>query len=65
MNSAIIATIISALYLLLKYVYSRTQPNLKEGMIVFFSSLGGLYVSDQFGPPKPKVTEVFTENPSF
>jgi hypothetical protein len=65
MNNAIIATLISVLYLILKYMYSRESPNFKEGLFVFFSSLGGLYASEQFGPPKPKTTEVFTENPSF
>lgn len=68
MNSAVIALLISILYMALKtivYYKECPVPNLKEGILVFFSSLGGLYLVDQMGPLKPKVTEVFTETPTF
>ena len=68
MNSAMIALIISILYMVLKtiiYYKENPMPNIKEGLLVFFSSLGGLYIVEQMGPSKPKVTEVFTETPSF
>ena len=60
-----IASLISVLYILFKYLYSKETPNVKEGLLVILSSLGGLYVSEHFGPSKPKPTEVFTENPAF
>ena len=68
MNSAIISAMISILYVIIKmavhYKESPT-PNVKEGIIVFMSSMAGLYAVEQFGQIKPKVTEVFTETPSF
>jgi len=68
MNSALISAMISILYVIIKmaihYKESPT-PNVKDGMLVFVSSMAGLYAVEQFGQIKPKITEVFTETPSF
>lgn len=39
-------------------------PNIKDGMVVFVSSMAAFYASDYF-VIKPKITDVFTEAPSF
>jgi len=68
MNSVFISAMISILYVILKmaihYKESPT-PNIKDGMLVFVSSIAGLYAMEQFGHSKSKVIEVFTETPSF
>ena len=67
MNTLIVACIISAIYVVvnmaLHYKESPT-PNIKEGILVLLSSMVGLHLSSQVNL-QPKVTEVFTESPSF
>ena len=63
-----LAVVISVIFVLLKmavHYKESPRPSLKEGIMVFVSSLGGLYAMEQFGKVTPKVTEVFTETPSF
>lgn len=63
-----LAVVISIIFMVLKMAiqYKESpQPNLKDGFLVFLSTLGGLYALEQFGKVTPKVTEVFTETPSF
>jgi len=68
MNSLLVSCIIGAIYVIVKMAlhYKETpRPNIKEGILVMLSSMAGLYATSQFGIVKPKVTEVFTESPSF
>jgi hypothetical protein len=62
----LVAVVISVLYMVAKMVmHKEKQPPLKDGLLVFLSSIGGLYAMEQFGKNTPKITEVFTESPSF
>jgi hypothetical protein len=68
MNSLLVSCIIGAIYVFIKmalHYKESPSPNVKEGVIVMMSSLAGLYATSQFGIVKPKITEVFTEAPSF
>jgi hypothetical protein len=68
MNSLLVSCIIGAIYVFIKmalHYKESPSPNVKEGVIVMMSSLAGLYATSQFGIVKPKITEVFTEVPSF
>ena len=63
-----LAVVISVIFTVLKMVihYKESpRPNLKDSIIVFVSSVAGLYALEQFGKVTPKVTEVFTETPAF
>jgi hypothetical protein len=42
----------------------KPVPNVKDGVLVFISSMGGFFISDYFST-KPKITDVFMEAPSF
>ena len=62
----LIAVVISVLYMVIKMImHKEKQPPLKDGAVVFLSSMGGIYAMEQFGKTSPKITEVFTETPSF
>lgn len=68
MNSLIISAMISLFYVLIKMAINYKEspnPNVKDGMFVFLSSMIGLYASEYIGKTKPSVMNVFTENPSF
>ena len=68
MNSLLVSAIIGVIYVVIKMVLNYKEspsPNIKEGILVMLSSMAGLYGTSQFGMVKPKVTEVFTETPSF
>ncbi len=70
MNYILIASIISAIFSIIKCVMKYEEPfkyDLKESALVFASSLVGLYAYDNFVMPeiKPKLSEVFTDPPSF
>ena len=68
MNSLLVSVIIGVIYVVVKLVLNYKEspsPNIKEGILVMLSSMAGLYGTSQFGMVKPKVTEVFTETPSF
>jgi hypothetical protein len=63
-----LAVVISVIFTVLKmaiHYKESPRPNLKDSVIVFVSSVAGLYALEQFGKVTPKVTEVFTETPSF
>jgi hypothetical protein len=67
MNSVGISFIISMIYVFVKmalHYKESPKPNIKDGVLVFLSSMTGFYVSDYFSL-KPKVTDVFTEAPNF
>jgi len=62
----LIAVVISVLFMVVKMIiHKEKQPPLKDGVLVFLSSIGGMYAMEQFGKTSPKITEVFTESPSF
>ena len=62
----LVAVVISVLFMVAKMIiHKEKQPPLKDGVLVFLSSMGGLYAMEQFGKTASKVTEVFTESPSF
>ena len=68
MNTFMLACIISAIYVVVNmglHYKESPSPNIKEGIVVLLSSMAGIHVSSQFNLQKPKVTEVFTESPSF
>jgi hypothetical protein len=68
MNSFLISAIIGVIYVVIKmglHYKESPSPNIKEGVLVMLSSFAGLYATSHFGIVKPKVTEVFTETPSF
>jgi hypothetical protein len=68
MNSLLVSAIIGVIYVVVKmalHYKESPSPNIKEGILVMLSSAAGLYATAQFGIVKPKVTEVFTETPSF
>ena len=63
-----LAVVISVIFTVLKmaiHYKESPRPNFKDSVIVFVSSVAGLYALEQFGKVTPKVTEVFTETPSF
>ncbi len=67
MNTLMVACIISVIYVVIHmalHYKESPSPNIKEGILVLLSSMAGLHVSSQVNL-KPKVTEVFTESPSF
>lgn len=67
MNSVLISAMISIFYVLMKmglHYKEKPFPNIKDGMVVFVSSMAAFYASDYF-VIKPKITDVFTEAPSF
>ena len=64
----VLAVVISLIFTVLKmaiHYKESPRPNLKDGFLVFISSVGGLYAMEYYGKVTPKVTEVFTETPSF
>jgi hypothetical protein len=71
MNLALVAAIVSAVFLALKMAINYKQPNLKayiqDAVIVFMSSMAGLYGYERYlgKPVAPKVAAVFTEAPGF
>ena len=63
-----LAVVISVIFTVIKMAINYKEslrPNVKDTFIVFLSSVAGLYTLEQFGKVTPKVTEVFTETPSF
>lgn len=69
-NYLIISSIISVLFSVIKYALTykeNSKPDVKESIIVFACSLAGLYVYDTYIDisVKPKLSEIFTDPPSF
>ena len=71
MNTAVVAAIVSAVFLAIKMALQYKDPNpkacIQDAVLVFGSALVGLYAYDRFAakPVAPKVAAVFTEKPSF
>ena len=68
MNLGISAIIISVVFVLFKMALNykdSPKPDLKDGFIVFVSSIAGLYALDHYSLVKPKGIEVFTAPPEF
>jgi len=67
MNITFTAIIISVLFVLGKmaiHYKESPSPNIKDGILVFLSSLSTLYAMQQY-VPKVKITDVFLEKPNF
>jgi hypothetical protein len=68
MNLGITALAIGICFVVLKFGlnYKETQtPNFKDGMLVFVSSMAGLYAIDMYSKQVEKTVEVFTNAPAF
>lgn len=69
MNYILLAGIISIIYGIIQYALNykdMTNFNARDIGIVFCSSLGGLYAYEKMGKASiPKLSEVFTDPPSF
>jgi hypothetical protein len=69
-NYIIVSSIISALYSILKYAVTykeNPKPDVKESLMVFACTIAGLYIYDNYFDvvTKPKLSEIFTDQPSF
>ena len=68
MNLGISAIIISVLFVLFKMALNykdSPKPDLKDGLVVFISSIAGLYALENYSLVKSKGVEVFTAPPEF
>lgn len=69
-NYVVISSIISAMFSILKYALTykeNPKPDIKDSIIIFVCSIAGLYIYDNYigVVVKPKLSEVFTDQPSF
>ena len=68
-NYVVLSGIISVIYTLAKFVLKREfdKPDLKESGLLFVSVILGLYIFDNYinVVVAPKVSEIFTDPPSF
>ena len=68
-NYVVLSGIISVIYTIAKFALKREfdKPDLKESGLLFVSSILGLYLFDNYVnvTVSPKVSEVFTDPPSF
>ena len=71
MNLALIAAIVSAIFLAAKMAVKYKDPNpkacIQDAVLVFASAMVGLYAYERYAgkPVGPKVAAVFTEAPPF
>ena len=71
MNLALVAAIVSAVFLAVKMALHYKEPNpkayIQDAIVVFGSALVGLYGVEKYAgkPAGPKVAAVFTEAPAF
>jgi hypothetical protein len=71
MNLSLVSLIVSAVFLVFKMALKYKDPNpkafIQDTVLVFASSMAGLYGYERYmgKPPVAKVAEVFTEPPSF
>ncbi len=71
MNSALVAAIVSAIFLVVKMALKYKEPNpkacIQDAVLVFASAMVGLYAYEKYvgKPVGPKVAAVFTEAPEF
>jgi len=69
-NYIVISSIISTIFGVLKYALTykeNPKPDIKESIMIFVCSIAGLYIYDNFigVVVKPKLSEIFTDQPSF
>ncbi len=69
-NYIVVSSIISAIYSILKYAITykeNPKPDIKESLLVFACTIAGLYIYDNYVGvvTKPKLSEIFTDQPSF
>jgi hypothetical protein len=68
-NYVVLSSIISVIYTVAKFAMKKEFPKLdfKESGLLFVSSILGLYIFDNYIniAISPKVSEVFTDPPSF
>jgi|UniRef100_A0A6C0B9J3 hypothetical protein len=69
-NYLVVSSIIGALYSILKYALTykeNPKPDVKESLMVFACTIAGLYIYDNYVDvvTKPKLFEIFTDQPSF
>jgi hypothetical protein len=71
MNLALVAAIVSAVFLAVKMAIKYKDPNpkacIQDAVLVFASTMVGLYGYQKYAgkPVGPKVAAVFTEAPGF
>ena len=62
----LLAIAITIIYVIAKMaLHKETRPNVKDGVVVFLSSVVGIYAMEHIPIKTTKLTEVFTETPSF
>ena len=69
-NYVVISSIISAMFSILKYALTykeNPKPDIKDSIMIFVCSIAGLYIYDNYigVVVNPKLSEVFTDQPSF
>jgi hypothetical protein len=69
-NYVVISSIIGVMFGILKYALTykeNPKPDIKDSIMIFVCSIAGLYVYDNYigVVAKPKISEVFTDAPSF
>ena len=67
-NYVVLSSIISVIYTIFKYALKREfSPDLKESGLLFISVIIGSYIVDNYVniTISPKVSEIFTDPPSF
>jgi hypothetical protein len=69
-NYLIVSSIISTLFSIIKYALTykeNPKPDVKESLMVFACTIAGLYIYDNYigVVTKPKLSEIFTDQPSF
>jgi hypothetical protein len=69
-NYVVVSSIISAIFSILKYSLNykeNPKPDIKDSVMIFVCSIAGLYIYDNYigVVVKPKLSEIFTDQPSF
>ena len=69
-NYVIISSIIGVMFGILKYAVTykeNVKPDIKDSIMIFVCTIAGLYIYDNYFNvvAKPKISEVFTDAPSF
>jgi hypothetical protein len=69
-NYVVVSSIITTLFSIIKYALTykeKPKPDIKESLIVFACTIAGLYIYNNYVGvvSKPKLSEIFTDQPSF
>lgn len=69
-NYVVISSIITTLFSIIKYALTykeNPKPDIKESIMIFSCAITGLYIYDNYinVATKPKLSEIFTDQPSF